>query len=844
ASFRRVRRASTSELGRLLSRPIWTSQDRQYILGALAQLLLDKEYTSLIGRQLRPLLLDLLQRNADAIKAGNQINHDLHERHCVAMSKLIGSHPDVLPFALRYFQVSSPVFQRLFLESSDSSTIRYGRRRMKLRDLMEAAYRFLQHEPSLLRELWDWSVCLPLLRSHDTAVRWYTANCLAVVTSMNDEHRLTFLKKILSPDEIIYFKLKLLEEVHAQNIEKSLVLANPDITLWHRRKSLPHKQDQIVSEDLCSSVVAVCGVVLPKQQLKPKDEESISHLILVESTCKNLQRLAMAVSFQNAVLLEGPIGCGKTALVEYLAAVTGRVRPPDILKVQLGDQTDSKTLLGMYRCTDIPGEFVWQPGTLTQAVTSGQWILLEDIDYAPLDVISVLIPLLENGELLIPGWGDCIKVAPGFQFFATRRLLSSSTGWYRQQNAYATLLDKYWVKIQLDNMTKAELKEVLVKRYPSLKVTSDRLLEIYIQLTGDKHQRQNGDTVGREQAADTMLEQIKEEKAPTLEGRGLSLRDLLKWCNRIVHNFDSSSPDTALNVFQEALDCFTAMLPKQGSRLKMAEAIGSKLNISKEKTEYYCLLYKPAITIGELEVTVGRVEVLRKQTETLLIQREKQTFAATRPSSLLLEQLALCINRGEPVLLVGETGTGKTSAVQYLAKVTGHRLRVVNMNQQSDTADLLGGYKPVDHRLIWLPLREGFEELFIQTFSQKQNAKFLGHIQTCYRHKRWHVLLKLMQHIHKVAIGKERQTSHMGSLLKEKWEAFGLQLNHAQQQMKMTENALVFAFVEGTLTQAVKKGEWILLDEINLAAAETLECLSGLLEGCCGSLVLLDRGDT
>ncbi|XP_030054953.1 midasin [Microcaecilia unicolor] len=835
---------STSELGRLLSRPIWTSQDRQYILGALAQLLLDKEYTSLIGRQLRPLLLDLLQRNADAIKAGNQINHDLHERHCVAMSKLIGSHPDVLPFALRYFQVSSPVFQRLFLESSDSSTIRYGRRRMKLRDLMEAAYRFLQHEPSLLRELWDWSVCLPLLRSHDTAVRWYTANCLAVVTSMNDEHRLTFLKKILSPDEIIYFKLKLLEEVHAQNIEKSLVLANPDITLWHRRKSLPHKQDQIVSEDLCSSVVAVCGVVLPKQQLKPKDEESISHLILVESTCKNLQRLAMAVSFQNAVLLEGPIGCGKTALVEYLAAVTGRVRPPDILKVQLGDQTDSKTLLGMYRCTDIPGEFVWQPGTLTQAVTSGQWILLEDIDYAPLDVISVLIPLLENGELLIPGWGDCIKVAPGFQFFATRRLLSSSTGWYRQQNAYATLLDKYWVKIQLDNMTKAELKEVLVKRYPSLKVTSDRLLEIYIQLTGDKHQRQNGDTVGREQAADTMLEQIKEEKAPTLEGRGLSLRDLLKWCNRIVHNFDSSSPDTALNVFQEALDCFTAMLPKQGSRLKMAEAIGSKLNISKEKTEYYCLLYKPAITIGELEVTVGRVEVLRKQTETLLIQREKQTFAATRPSSLLLEQLALCINRGEPVLLVGETGTGKTSAVQYLAKVTGHRLRVVNMNQQSDTADLLGGYKPVDHRLIWLPLREGFEELFIQTFSQKQNAKFLGHIQTCYRHKRWHVLLKLMQHIHKVAIGKERQTSHMGSLLKEKWEAFGLRLNHAQQQMKMTENALVFAFVEGTLTQAVKKGEWILLDEINLAAAETLECLSGLLEGCCGSLVLLDRGDT
>ena len=33
----------------------------------------------------------------------------------------------------------------------------------------------------------------------------------------------------------------------------------------------------------------------------------------------------------------------------------------------------------------------------------------------------MLIPLLENGELLIPGRGDYVKVAPGFQFFATRR---------------------------------------------------------------------------------------------------------------------------------------------------------------------------------------------------------------------------------------------------------------------------------------------------------------------------------------------------------------------------------------------------------------------------------------
>ncbi|XP_064216909.1 midasin isoform X1 [Aotus nancymaae] len=846
---------SRSELGRFLAKQVWTPQDRQCVLSTLAQLLLDKDCTVLVGRQLRPLLLDLLERNAEAIKAGGQVNHDLHERLCVSMSKLIGNHPDVLPFALRYFKDTFPVFQRLFLESSDANPVRYGRRRMKLRDLMEAAYKFLQQEQSVFRELWDWSVCVPLLRSHDTLVRWYTANCLALVTCMNEEHKLSFLKKIFNSDELIHFRLRLLEEAQLQDLEKALLLANPEASLWRKEKELQYLQGHLVSSDLSPRVTAVCGVVLPGQppasgepvgnrSSSREQELALRSYVLVESVCKNLQTLAMAVASQNAVLLEGPIGCGKTSLVEYLAAMTGRRKPPQLLKVQLGDQTDSKMLLGMYRCTDVPGEFVWQPGTLTQAATMGHWILLEDIDYAPLDVVSVLIPLLENGELLIPGRGDYLKAAPGFQFFATRRLLSCGGNWYRPLNSHATLLDKYWTKIHLNNLDKRELNEVLQSRYPSLLAVADHLLDIYIQLTGEKHHSWSDSSVGCEQAPEEVSEASRENKRPILEGRELSLRDLLNWCNRIAHTFDSSSSSASLNIFQEALDCFTAMLSEHTSKLKMAEVIGSKLNISRKKAEFFCQLYKPEIVINELDVQVGRVRLLRKQSEAVHIQREKFTFAATRPSSVLIEQLAVCVSKGEPVLLVGETGTGKTSTVQYLAHITGHRLRVVNMNQQSDTADLLGGYKPVDHKLIWLPLREAFEELFAQTFSKKQNFTFLGHIQTCYRQKRWHDLLKLMQHVHKSAVNKDGKESETGLLIKEKWEAFGLRLNHAQQQMKMTENTLLFAFVEGTLAQAVKKGEWILLDEINLAAPEILECLSGLLEGSSGSLVLLDRGDT
>jgi len=64
-----------------------------------------------------------------------------------------------------------------------------------------------------------------------------------------------------------------------------------------------------------------------------------------------------------------------------------------------------------------------------------------------------------------------------------------------------------------------------------------------------------------------------------------------------------------------------------------------------------------------------------------------------------------------------------------------------------------------------------------------------------------------------------------------------------QLESKITsQSGLVFSFVEGVLVKSLKQGDWILLDEINLASTETLECLSGLLDSCSGSTVLSERG--
>src|SRR3990167_844694 len=58
--------------------------------------------------------------------------------------------------------------------------------------------------------------------------------------------------------------------------------------------------------------------------------------------------------------------------------------------------------------------------------------------------------------------------------------------------------------------------------------------------------------------------------------------------------------------------------------------------------------------------------------------------------SEVLEHLALAISENLPTLIIGETGTGKTSAVRYLAHLTQNELRRVNLNGATTPDDLVG----------------------------------------------------------------------------------------------------------------------------------------------------------
>eukprot|EP00794_Sanderia_malayensis_P000583 gene583-1243_t len=592
--------------------------------------------------------------------------------------------------------------------------------------------------------------------------------------------------------------------------------------------SLDGEEVLFTSADIQCNLKAISNMMIQTNNHIPSHLSPSNGFVLTRSSLTALQGVIFSLTTGTPVLLEGELGTGKTVLLEYLAQMVGRASAPDILKLQLGDQTDSKSIIGMHVCTEQPGEFKWQPGTLTQAVENGSWLILEDIDSAPLDVVSVLIPLMESKSLVISGISKIINAAPGFQLFLTRRVQKG----HNHQNAPSAAIEHLCSTICLEPMTKEELEYIACKKYPHLETIIPKLIDVYAMISSDLNLRST---------QDTLLSNLPSDK------RLCSSRDFFKWCQRIAERTANSSL-TRINwdLLEESFSCFCIPVAGFENRKLISHAIGAKLGIPKDKVYFYLSRYKACVQQTRSTFSVGRNSLPRIQQFDFKMMNISGTssFAFTRHALNLLEQIAVCVIHNEPVLLVGETGCGKTATIQYLARQCGHKFSAINMSQQSDVTDLLGGFKPVDAKQIFLPIREKFESLFNKTFSEKQNIKFLGHIQQCWAQKKWEILFKLMMHCKKAAIqrkGVKKDFKDMPRIM-ELWKQFGTELKKVQNQLK-NENALAFKFIEGGLIKAIRDGEWILLDEINLATAETLECLSGLLESKSGSIVLVERGD-
>lgn len=752
----------------------------------------------------------------------------------------IAAFARVLPFA----PYLAEHVERFLTANSTSSILGHGAKKQDTSGLKSSelvvellgAFRLLSYDcrnferyvrPQALQSLYGW---------HESrVVRYLAVRTFCLYVHAADQACQEMIKRYVGEGEIM-------GEWEDQTIDYRF------LSLWEERRwsELQKKLDQRdaaevetvapeLEQQLSPYSVNVGGILLPCLDGAPSQDQP-TELIPTPTTESNLRQIATGLLRSSPLLLTGLPGSGKTLLIRQFAWRLNKL--DSMVTLHLNEQSDAKLLVGMYTTGAKPGTFTWRPGVLTTAVREGRWIFIEDLDRAPNEVISTLLPLIERGELLIPSRGETIRAARGFRIIATMRSTLNPKGQeiVPRQNMIGY---RFWNSISVHMASLEEFESIISAKYPALKGHESGIIRVYSRLlylfADPKFASQNGTSL-----------------------RALTPRDLLKWCDRIAvllvqnSSFNASQVD---DIFMEAQDCFAGSLQSEQSRLVVMAAVAEELHIDPQRRDHLLTNRTVKLEISGKSNAAGTIRIGRSllaKHKSAKKQVSGRPFSTNDYTLRLLEKVAVAVDRHEPLLLVGETGTGKTTCIQYLAEQLGRKLVAFNLSQQSESGDLLGGYKPVNVRSLVIPLKDEFEEIFDTTFSRKKNLKFLemmGKRVAKGEWKRvcmlWREALKMVDAARKAHESRTSSPDPDGGQPKKKrkvdslppnfptarWEKFAADLSDLEAQLASGSEAFAFSFLEGNIVKAVRNGDWVLLDEINLASSDTLEALTDLLGG-------------
>ncbi|KAF3482737.1 midasin [Arthroderma uncinatum] len=813
------------ELSQIFLEAQTSFQQDRLVLAAL-----NPSYTAILFPLLEPVFVDIAARWLS-------LDLNIHlEQVISAFSRILPHSPYLRPFAEKALQTQN-VHLPLFTEScpSDISRIEDD----SLLSLLLSAFRLLSFDVGTFSQ-YIFPHQLQALFSHSNGViRCMAVRCFCLHIRAADAILEDMLRRYCGEHpldnkwegQIVDFRLiSFWEEQRYKDLKT---------TLDHGRKTRDNSCFEPWIKHFRSSnyTAEIGGVLIPT--VKQRTNSQPFKLVQTATVQGNLRKVGEALLSQAPLLLVGQPGAGKTSLVMEAANAMGHAS--SMITLHLNEQTDSKSLLGVYSTSAQSGSFKWQPGVLTQAAREGRWILIEDLDRAPAEVIAVILPLIENRELVIPSRRENIRCAEGFRIIATMRSFLNSRG--DEVAPGSTMLGgRLWNTINVAPIPTDEISQIVKNEFPLLDVTryAGTFLNLYSRVIS------------------TLVGPGASRGA---QGRSTGLRDLMKFCNRVevrlqrlgIKRGNESVPARIDDeIFLDAIDCFAAHIPNNELRLALASNIAEEMHIPPQKMRFCLQERVPTYSDENLELAIGR-EICQKTNSRNMAggkYRQNKSFAATKSSLRLMEQASAALQVSEPILLVGETGIGKTAVVQQLAALLNQRLTVVNLSQQSEASDLLGGYKPVNLRSIAIPLVDEFNSLFESTFSVKKNRKFLSSVTKSVSAGNWPRLVNVLNEAVKMAADlfnsskkvqddpsetteqpakKRRLDSSKYSSLSNKWSSFASDFREFEARVLQGDTKFSFAFVQGKIVKALKNGEWVLLDEINLASPDTLESIASLL---------------
>ena len=732
--------------------------------------------------------------------------------------------------------------------------------------LVEAAYNvcsfFLSRgEVPTIKGLFDWTFLFGILEISDTemdithgdkctilsafipkALHWYAARALTALMDWKPQVAISVLERLnVDSEHVPWRQHRWATEDEEREMQDSCFRGLS--TLWGSETFPVPSANEIALSLPPSNYLAHVGngILFYKAaaltMMSSGDKESSTKtdltqnsLVPTTTTCENLALLGAALCQEPhppPIMLCGPQGSGKSSVLREILRIC---RPGDsLLEFHIDDETDSKTLIGSYSTTDMPGEFAWRPGALTHASREGRWVLFEDIDTVPVEIQATIIKLLED-RMLPLGNGKYEKAHPDFRIFATCTTTKSGHETKASQRFGArtgagrrVLSPSLWRKVHIEPLPFPELREVAVALYPQL---PGSIIKITLEMmrTLDRSGRSAIDV-------DTDESTNSSERGPRIDsrllslytgGRNASVRDFFKLLSRISNGICFERNVTYATELQrmicltECVEILVGSCADVAMRHDFVTRIAAPAwGLSGQLARAYIDSRCPTTQIAQDYVQIGRVQIhLGRHSD--VVRRQSGTFAQTNYALRIMESIGVCIRQNEPVLLVGETGCGKTTMVQQLASICVRELVVQNLSLQTDSTDLLGGFKPLELKNVARKVYLDFVDIFCSSFSRKQNAKFLEFAASMFEKESWKQLSQCFQKASKLGLAKmnERVRAEEGNPsrktrdLEVSWKRFKDSSTKFERQIISCDAGLAFVFAEGALVEAIKHGKW------------------------------------
>jgi midasin len=479
----------------------------------------------------------------------------------------------------------------------------------------------------------------------------------------------------------------------------------------------------------------------------PLPIESADYFILTPSVKAKISNLTRAIAYHHSpILIEGPTSSGKTSSVEYMARRTGH----RFIRINNHEHTDIQEYLGSYQSDPQTGKLVFQDGLLVRALRRGDWIVLDELNLAPTEVLEALNRLLDdNRELLIPDTQEIVKPHPDFMCFATQ----NPHGLYGGRKVLSRAFRNRFLEFSFDDVPQDELETIVCERCAIAPSFAKRIVNVFREL---QKRRQ--------------VTRVFESKHSFA-----TLRDVFRWANRSACSVQALAEDGFMLLAERAR--------REEDRLSVKEVIESSMNVRIDTASMY--------------------DLARLSAQHPLSGLDSDFFSklgvvwteSTRRAFILLSR---ALENREPVLLVGNPGSGKTTLAEVFSKCKSQRLHTVNCHQNTEAGDIIGGYRPIRNRSAReSQLKDEICALLGFSNSGSQDA---SRVFTLFNEQ----TSKLADKLPAAEIGEIRS------------RILGL-------------NA-VFEWQDGPLVHAMRNGEVFLLDELSLVDDSVLERLNSVLE--------------